>query len=78
MYANSPLKEQLSNIEGNGYFLADSAYPCSMKLLTASKDNGCLNNFQKLFNYTLSSCRVDVEHTIGIWKQRFRLLFHKS
>ena len=76
VYANSPFHERLSNLEGNGYFLGDSAYPCSTKLLTPFRDNGCLNYYQKHFNETLSSCRVDVEHTIGIWKQRFRLLFH--
>ncbi|KAI4470256.1 hypothetical protein MML48_1g13450 [Holotrichia oblita] len=51
-------------------------YPCSQYLLTPYKDNGYLTANQKKFNKQLSSCRVFVEHTIGILKQRFRQLYH--
>ncbi|KAJ8678717.1 hypothetical protein QAD02_014504, partial [Eretmocerus hayati] len=45
-------------------------------VVTAYKDNGHLLPYQRRFNKILSECRVDVEHTIGILKQMFRILYH--
>lgn len=56
--------------------LGDSAYPLRRYLLTPYRDNGHLTREQKLFNKTLSSCRVDIENTFGHLKQRFRQLYH--
>lgn len=56
--------------------MGDSAYPLLPHLLTPYKDNGHLTGPQKFFNRRLSSCRVTIEHTFGILKQRFRQLYH--
>lgn len=58
------------------FILGDSAYPCLEHLLTPYKDNGHLNNAQKNYNITLSSCRVIIEHAFGVLKQRFRQLYY--
>jgi len=56
--------------------LGDSAYPNLMQLLTPYKDNGHLTAAQRNFNKTLSSERIDIEHTFGLLKQRFRQLYY--
>ncbi|KAJ8677258.1 hypothetical protein QAD02_013045 [Eretmocerus hayati] len=60
----------------DGRLLGDKAYPCTRYLMTPYKDNGHLLPHRKKFDEELSKCRVDVEHTIGILKQRFRILYH--
>lgn len=40
------------------------------------KDNGTLTDLQKDFNFKLSSTRIDVEHSFGLLKNRFRRLGH--
>ncbi|KAJ8680166.1 hypothetical protein QAD02_015953 [Eretmocerus hayati] len=65
----------------DGWMLGDPAYPCSKYLVTAYKDNGHLLPYQKEFNKAVSECRVDVEHTIGILKQRmktFSIQYHHT
>lgn len=47
-----------------------------VNLLTPYRDNGRLTERQKIFNKKLSSCRVTIEHTFGILKQRFRQLYY--
>ncbi|KAJ8683335.1 hypothetical protein QAD02_019127 [Eretmocerus hayati] len=54
----------------------NTTYPCTKHLMPPYKDNGHLLPHQKLFNKQLSKCRVCVEHTIGLLKQRFRILYH--
>lgn len=56
--------------------MGDSAYPCLPNLITPYKDTGNLTAAQKRFNKTLSQCRVVIEDTFGILKQRFRMLYH--
>lgn len=58
------------------YILADSAYPLLSTVITPYRDNGHLNRNQKRFNNVHSSCRVVIEHTLGLLKQRFRQLYH--
>ncbi|XP_020299130.1 putative nuclease HARBI1 isoform X2 [Pseudomyrmex gracilis] len=67
---NSPLIEKLLNPELRGWLLGDSAYLCLPTLMTPYKDNGHLTAAETSYNTKLSSCRVRVEHTIGILKQR--------
>lgn len=57
------------NVTG-GWLLGDSAYPCIRTLMTPYKDNGHLTDAETSYNAKLSSCRVRVEHTIAILKQR--------
>lgn len=47
-----------------------------MQLLTPYRDNGHLTPAQRHFNATLSRQRIDIEHTFGILKQRFRQLYY--
>jgi DDE superfamily endonuclease len=56
--------------------LGDSAYPLYLNLMTPYRDNGHLTAVQRYFNRVQSSCRVSIEQTFGIMKQRFRQLFH--
>lgn len=44
--------------------------------MTPYRDNGHLTGAQKDFNIKLSSCRVSIEHSFGILKQRFRQLYY--
>ena len=55
--------------------MGDSAYPCLQQLMTPYRDNGHLSAKQKNFNYKLSSSRIQIEHSFGILKQRFRQLY---
>lgn len=61
---------------GEKVVLADSAYPCLRNLLTPYKDHGHLSDTEKNYNYKLSHCRIIIEHTFGILKQKFRQLYH--
>ncbi|KYQ48488.1 hypothetical protein ALC60_12469 [Trachymyrmex zeteki] len=70
VFRHSPLIEKLLNPELRGWLLGDSAYPCLPTLMTPYKDNGHLTAAEISYNAKLSSCRVRVEHTIGILKQR--------
>lgn len=63
-------------VENGKYIIGDSAYPLVDFLLVPYKDNGFLTQNQKNFNKKLSSSRVYIEHTIGLLKQRFRILYH--
>lgn len=56
--------------------LGDSAYPLLTNLLTPYRDNGHLSPAAKYFNKVLNTCRVYVEHTFGLLKQRFRQLYY--
>ncbi|KAJ8669753.1 hypothetical protein QAD02_001012 [Eretmocerus hayati] len=75
-YKKSEVPQILLRKNTNGRLLGDKAYPCTRYLMTPYKDNGHLLPHQKKFDEELSKCRVDVEHTIGILKQRFRILYH--
>lgn len=63
-------------IAGDGFLLADSAYPCLTNLMVPYKDYGHLTRAQHRFNKKLSSCRVVIEHSFGDLKQRFRQLYY--
>lgn len=76
VFRNSSLSDTLAAKCQNFSILGDSTYPCLRHLLTPYKDTGNLSNVQKNYNKKLTHCRVVVEHTIGILKQRFRQLYH--
>ncbi|XP_017470166.1 PREDICTED: putative nuclease HARBI1 [Rhagoletis zephyria] len=73
---NSPVYNNLTTLCGDYYLLGDSAYPCSDCIITPFKDNGHLTRDQKYFNKQLSKCRILIEHSFGILKQRFRQLYY--
>lgn len=56
------------------HLLGDAAYPLCDWLLTPYRDYGNLTPQQRFFNRTHSCCRVSIENTFGILKQRFRQL----
>lgn len=58
------------------FVLGDSAYPLMPCLMTPFRDNGHLTAAQRKFNKKMNSCRVSIEHTFGVLKQRFRQLYH--
>lgn len=76
VFRRSPLSQDLQEKCGDYFILADSAYSCSRHLITPFKDCGNLTHRQRLFNRKLSSCRVIVEHCLGLLKQKFRQLYH--
>ncbi|KAB0795809.1 hypothetical protein PPYR_01871 [Photinus pyralis] len=74
---NSPIFSELPTlIEQGHYLLGDSAYPCLPYLIVPYRDNGHLTQSQKYFNKRLSQIRVQIEHTFGLLKQRFRQLYY--
>lgn len=58
------------------HILADSVYSCQSMILTPYRDNGHLTAAQANYNVTPSSCRVIIENSFGILKQRFRQLYY--
>lgn len=56
--------------------LADFGYLCLKQVLVPYRDNGHLNNAQKRYNTALSNERIDIEHSFGILKQKFRQLYY--
>lgn len=56
------------------HIIADGAYPLRRWLLTPYRDNGHLNKQEKRYNRYLSSCRVVVERSFALLKDRFRRL----
>ncbi|XP_025153259.1 putative nuclease HARBI1 isoform X5 [Harpegnathos saltator] len=76
VFANSSLAEDLPALCHNGnIILGDAAYPCLPQLITPYRDNGHLTQAQRNFNRIHSQCRISVEHTFGVLKQRFRQLY---
>lgn len=76
MFRNSPLCDTLAEKCGEKVILGDSAYPCLRNLLTPYKDNGNLTATERNFNMKLSHCRILIEHSFGMLKQKFRQLYH--
>ncbi|KAJ8911920.1 hypothetical protein NQ315_016261 [Exocentrus adspersus] len=76
VFRNSPLSHSIQEKCGDWFILGDSAYPCLRNLLTPYKETENLRNVHKNFNKKLSHCRVLIEHTIELLKQRFRQLYH--
>ncbi|XP_018400736.1 PREDICTED: putative nuclease HARBI1, partial [Cyphomyrmex costatus] len=76
VFKNSSLFNDLREICGDSYYLGDSAYPCLLQVIVPYKDNGHLTRKQRIFNQKLSSCRIIVENTFAILKQRYRQLYH--
>ncbi|XP_023226906.1 protein ANTAGONIST OF LIKE HETEROCHROMATIN PROTEIN 1-like, partial [Centruroides sculpturatus] len=74
----SPLGQRLANdpnfIPSDYHLLGDSAYPCTVNLLTPFRDNGHLSPQEKHYNYVHSSTRVVIEQAFGILKAKFRRL----
>ncbi|KAJ8912342.1 hypothetical protein NQ315_014709 [Exocentrus adspersus] len=76
VFKNSSLYNTLPQKCGEKYIIADSAYPCLRHVLTPYKNTGNLTEIGINFNYKLSHCRILIEHTFGLLKQRFRQLYH--
>ncbi|VEN56206.1 unnamed protein product [Callosobruchus maculatus] len=76
VFRNSPLHHTLQEKCGTEIILADSAYPCLRHMLTPYRDNGNVTPVERNFNKKLSECRITIEHTFGMLKQRFRQLYH--
>lgn len=76
VFRNSPLYQTLSEKCGEKFIIGDSAYPCLRNLLTPYKDNGNLSPTERNFNIKLSHCRISIEHSFGLLKQKFRQLYH--
>lgn len=68
----SPLSNRVIGREQ--HLLGDSAYPCSINLITPYKDNGHLTRNQQKFNRAHSATRVVIEQSFGFLKSRFRCL----
>ncbi|XP_023214767.1 putative nuclease HARBI1 [Centruroides sculpturatus] len=78
VFHTSPLGQRLANdpnfIPSDYHLLGDSAYPCTVNLLTPFRDNGHLSPQEKHYNYVHSSTRVVIEQAFGILKAKFRRL----
>lgn len=72
----SPLFHSLREKCQENCILADSAYPCLRNVLTPYRDTGNLGEIERHYNYKLSHCRIAIEHTFGMLKQKFRQLYH--
>lgn len=58
------------------YLVGDSAYPCKKYLLTPFLDGGFLYEKQVNYNKALQSCKLCVDETFTMLKQRFPQLYH--
>lgn len=76
VFRNSPLSNTIAEKCGNQFILADSAYTCSRHILTPYKNLRNLTPVEINYNKKLSHCRILIEHTFGILKQKFRQLYH--
>jgi len=76
VYAASSISSQVqTHFSLDEYLLGDSAYPNSGSLIVPfRRRQGSLTPSRRKFNKELSSNRVAVEHTIGIFKGRFQCL----
>lgn len=68
------LRDNIYNIHPEMHLIGDSAYTLTNHLLVPYKDNGRLNDRQKIYNEKLSKNRVSIEHAFGLLKGRFRCL----
>lgn len=59
------------------HLIGDAAYAVLKTLLVPYKDNGHLTERKKNYNYCLSSTRMVVERSIGLLKNRFRILLDR-
>lgn len=58
------------------YLVGDSAYPCKKYLLTPFLDGEFLYEKQVNYNKALQSCKLCVDETFTMLKQRFPQLYH--
>lgn len=58
------------------YLIGDSAYPCKKYLLTPFLDSGFLYEKQVNYNKALQSCKICIDETFTMLKQRFPQLYH--
>nr|XP_002736880.1 PREDICTED: putative nuclease HARBI1-like [Saccoglossus kowalevskii] len=61
---------------GQYHVIGDAAYPLTNWLMTPYRDNGHLDEHQRLFNTSLSRRRVIIERAFGSLKRRFRRLLN--
>lgn len=71
---NSPLYQRGRTECGDKHLIGDRGYPLLTWLMVAWKDNGHLNNDQKIFNRKLSSSRQVIKQSFGLLKGRCRRL----
>ncbi|XP_054088147.1 uncharacterized protein LOC128922257 isoform X2 [Zeugodacus cucurbitae] len=80
VWKNSPLYKGITsgqiNLAKDAIILADSAYPVSRYLIAPFRDNGHLSREEKQFYYYMSSTRVFIEQTFGIFRAKFKILNH--
>lgn len=58
--------------------VGDPAYPLKSWLMKGFSERGRLTNEQNNFNHRLSTARVQVEHSFGRLKARWRMLLKRS
>lgn len=56
------------------YLIGDAAYPLSNRMLTPYRDNGHLQQWQRIYNTKHSKTRVVIERAFGMLLGRFRKL----
>ncbi|XP_050339968.1 uncharacterized protein LOC126766145 [Bactrocera neohumeralis] len=80
VWKNSPLYKGITSgqikLAKDAIILADSAYPVSRYLIALFRDNGHHSREEKQFNYYMSSTRVFIEQTFGIFRAKFKILNH--
>ncbi|XP_067217072.1 putative nuclease HARBI1 [Linepithema humile] len=72
----SPVRQYITNPQiyfpNDSHIIGDVAYGVHPHIMVPFKDNGHLTVRQKNFNFCLSSARMAIERTFGLWKGRWR------
>lgn len=71
----SPVQNYLGDPEyfpDESHLVGDAAYGIHPNIMVPFKDNGHLTGRQKNFNFCLSSARISIERSFGLWKARWR------
>lgn len=77
VFLRSPLFEYCTQdnlFPGNSHLLGDSAYPLKTHILVPFRDNGHLNQNQKIYNTAHAATRSVIERAFGLLKGRWRRL----
>lgn len=72
VFSNSQLSKRSADFfEPDEYLIGDSAYTCTKSMITPFKKPRSQDKYCALFNSTLSSRRIAIEHVFGQLKGRF-------
>lgn len=72
IFDNSQLAQHPDEYFADGeYLIGDSAYSCTSRMIVPFKKPRSKEFYCRLFNSTLSSRRIAIEHTFGMLKARF-------